>query len=132
MAEHEVCNDTLLRQFGTYMITTAKTRLKNPFRRDSANDYYNSVVQTIRKIFPKNEFLMNSTFASEVRADILKLTGRRNIEDGIELTEQSKGVGRNVMKLIGKYFSHILVELPITASYSKYQLILRRSKTVEG
>ena len=41
MAEHEVCNKALLRQFGTYMITTAKTTHKKiPFERDSAYGYY--------------------------------------------------------------------------------------------
>ena len=50
----------------------------------------------------------------------MKLIGRRSIEDGIELTDKSKGIGRNVIKLNGRQCSHILVSLSITASYSEH------------
>lgn len=101
MTEHEICQESLLRQFGTYMITTALTNKGKLFKRDSAYDYYGSVIQTIKKKYKKNELLSNQTFVSEVKSDILKLIARRNISDGIEITEKSKGVGRNVMMLIG-------------------------------
>lgn len=64
--------------------------------------------------------MKKSNFVSEVRADIVKLIGRRSIEDGIELTDKSKGIGRNVIKLNGRQCSHILVSLSITASYSEH------------
>ena len=70
MAEHEVCNEALLRQFETYMTTTAVTK-KIPSKRDSAYKYCNSVIQTISKRFKETDFLSSSNFVSEVRADIV-------------------------------------------------------------
>jgi hypothetical protein len=100
MTEDEICQESLLRQFGTYLITTARTKKgKKMFRRDSA---YGSVIQTLKRKFKKNELLSNPTFVTEVRSDILKLIARRNILEGEEISEKSKGVGRNVMMLIGK------------------------------
>ena len=52
------------------------------FRRDSAYDYYGSVIQTLKRKFKKNELLSNPTFVTEVRSDILKLIARRNILEG--------------------------------------------------
>lgn len=103
MTEDEIYQESLLRQFGTYLITTARTkRNQKQFRRDSAYDYYGSVIQTLKKMYKKNELLSNVTFVTEVRLDILELIARRNILEGEEITEKSKGVGRNVMTLIGK------------------------------
>ena len=65
MTEYKVCNEALLRQFETYMTTTAVTK-KIP-----AYDYCNSVIQTISKRFTENDFLSSSNFVSEVRADIV-------------------------------------------------------------
>lgn len=59
--------------------------------------------QVLKKRFKNNDiFKTTDVWGSAVRADILRLVARRNIEDGIEIKEKSKGVGRDVMILIGK------------------------------
>ena len=109
MSENELCSESLLRQFGTYLISTATTKSKNPsaspklLKRDTAVNFFGNVVQVLKKRFKLNDiFRTTDTWSSEVRMDILRLVARRNIEDGIEIKEKSKGVGRDVMIIIGK------------------------------
>lgn len=105
MNEEELCVESLLRQFGTYLITTAKKkRTGKLLKRDTAVDYFSGVVQVLKKRFKRNNiFQITEVWCSEVRYDILKLVARRCITDGIEVKEKSKGVGRNLMKSIGRY-----------------------------
>jgi hypothetical protein len=105
MNEEELCVESLFRQFGTYLITTARVKKTGKLlKRDTAVDYFSGVVQVLKKRFKRNDiFKTTEVWCSEVRYDILKLVARRCITDGIEVKEKSKGVGRNLMKSIGKY-----------------------------
>ena len=54
MNEEELCVESLFRQFGTYLITTA--RVKNTgklLKRDTAVDYFSGVVQVLKRRFKR-------------------------------------------------------------------------------
>ena len=115
LEENEICQESIIRQFGTYLITTAKTKAGKYLKRDTAYDYFGGAMQVLKKKFKDNNFLHGSTFSTivtEVKGDILKLIARRNISDGDEITEKSKGIGRNVMIIIGE--SWLCVSLSIS------------------
>ena len=119
MSETELCSESLLRQFGTYLISTATTKLKNPsaspklLKRDTAVNFFGNVVQVLMKRFKFNDILKTSdTWSSEVRVDILRLVARRNIEDGIEIKEKSKRVERDVIIIIVKEMMTFKTRIP--------------------
>ena len=99
--EDVLCDESTLRQFGTYLITEAKCE-KTSFRlrRDSANQYFRGVVNTLHK---RNKvFDQHETWNTEVRTDMAKLIMRRCIADGTIVKNKYKGVGRLTLIEIGK------------------------------
>jgi hypothetical protein len=103
MTEDNLCKETLFRQFGTYLISVAKTKGGKLLKRDTAVDYCSGVTQVLKKRLKKNViFSATETWNSDVRYDILKLVTTRCVVAGVVVKEKSKGVGRNLMKSIGK------------------------------
>ena len=104
MSEEDLCKETLFRQFGTYLITVAKTKGGRMLKRDTAVDYFSGVTMILKKRFKRNViFSSTETWNSDVRYDILKLVTTRCIVAGVEVKEKSKGVGRNLMRSIGMF-----------------------------
>ena len=102
--EDVLCDESTLRQFGTYLITEAKCEKTGlQLRRDSANQYFSGVVNTLKSLHKRNKvFDQHETWNTEVRTDIAKLITRRCIADGTMVKDKSKGVGRLTLIEIGK------------------------------
>ena len=108
MCEEDLCKETLFRQFGTYLITVAKTKGGRMLKRDTAVDYFSGVTMVLKNRFKRNViFSSTETWNSNVRYDILKLVTTRCIVAGVEVNEKSKGVGRTLMRSIGKFVAHL-------------------------
>lgn len=102
--QDELCNESNLRQFGTYLIEhalAADTGL--PLARDTAIQYFSGVTNVLKaKYKDDNLFRSSETWNTEVRGDIMKLITRRHIVNGTEVKDKSKGVGRLLMIEIGQ------------------------------
>jgi hypothetical protein len=103
-SEDELCNESLIRQFGTFLIEHAVTPDGSLLMRDSATQYFSGMIQNLKDRFGKKVALFQSseTWNTEVRSDIMKLVTRRCIANGTEVKDKSKGVGRNLMIEIGE------------------------------
>ena len=103
-SEDLLCNESSLRQFGTYLIDEALSETSGLLlRRDTAQQYFSGVVNTLKSLYSKNElFDQHANWNTEVRTDIAKLITRRCIVDGTEVKDKSKGVGRLTMIEIGR------------------------------
>ena len=102
-SEDDLCNESSFRQFGTYLIDKALTDNGRQLMRDTAQQYFSGVVNTLKTLYRKNDiFNQNATWNTEVRTDIAKLITRRCIANGTEVEDKSKGVGRLTMIEIGR------------------------------
>ena len=101
--EEILCCESLLRQFGTYIIEEAKLDNGRQIARDTAQQYFFGVVNTFKELYPENDvFHVHETWNTEVRTHIAKLITRRCIANGTEVKDKSKGVGRLTMIEIGR------------------------------
>ena len=101
--EDAICNESILRQFGTYLIITTSADLGKQMAPDTATQYFSGTVMTLKKLYPTNPvFNPSLSWNSEVRSDIQRLITRRHIAEGLEVKDKAHGVGRLLMIDISK------------------------------
>ena len=61
--EDAICNESILRQFGTYLIITTSADLGKQMAPDTATQYFSGTVMTLKKLFPSicvgNSYLLH-------------------------------------------------------------------------
>jgi len=134
--EDQICNQSILKQFGSFLIDDAETVKKGGvavlFKGGSALQYLSHIATIISLRWPENEnykymfqYLQKkksrgtlgpgSVWISNIRTDIQKEIQRRCIDKGEQFAESSVPIGRNLL-----YKScNVLLKENTTAAYIK-------------
>ena len=102
LTEDQLCNEKLFREFATYLSVAEQLRVKELLKSGSAIQYLSAIKEMAQRKYPENDLWKEhrlDRWYPSLRVALEKIVNRRQMTNGLPISERSKALGRNVLTI---------------------------------